>query len=523
MHNRKNWKPSARFQYHHHHTSKSTMSAPLNRLTIAKEVKKGSDLTPEQKFWKTYRSPLLVKEYNAISHVSFNHHNDFAVTSSTRIQIFSGKTRKVTKTISRFKDTVYCGEFRSDGKLIVAGDATGLVQIFDAVSRNILVTLQASQLATHVTKFHPTNLTTLLTASDDRSVKLYDITSSTPLIEFEGAQDYVRCGEFVDANVVAAGSYDGTVRLYDARSGKTPISSLAQDHPVEDVLYHNGMVLSAGGPIVKAWDMTTGKTIRQMGNFSKTVTCLAPTHGASGFFAGSLDGHVKVFDDTSFKVTYGWKYGSGVLCTGMSLDSQHIVAGLVSGIVAVRTQQPKKDEKISNGRVLDQKAAVEEEKKKKAEGPVLGGTKYEGQFEHVIVEEHERPNKKLLKRYENLLLGFRWGDALDAALSGEHLETSVLALEELKKRGKVRAALLNRDEDSLEPLFEFATKAIADSRYINIVADYVAVVLDMYTSVITKSPILEERVSEFYDALKSEVETAKESKKIQGMLELLSV
>lgn len=499
------------------------MSAPLNRLTVAKEVKKGSELSPEQKFWKTYRSPLLVKEYNAISHVSFNHHNDFAVTSSTRIQIFSGKTRKVTKTISRFKDTVYCGEFRSDGKLIVAGDATGLVQIFDAVSRNILVTLQASHMATHVTKFHPTNLTTLLTASDDRSVKLYDITSSVPLVDFEGAQDYVRCGEFVDANVVAAGSYDGTVRLYDARSGRAPISSLAQGHPVEDVLFHKGTLLSAGGPIVKAWDMTTGKTIRQMGNFSKTVTCLASTHGASGFFAGSLDGHVKVFDDTTFKVTYGWKYGSNVLCTGMSRDSQHIVAGLGNGIVAVRTQQPKKDEKIVGGRVLDQRAAADAEKKSKAAGPVLGGTKYEGQLEHIIVEERERPNKKILKKYESLLLGFRWGDALDAALTGEHLETSVLALEELKKRGKVRASLINRDEDSLEPLFVFATTAIADSRYTNIVSDYIGVLLDMYSGLISKSPILEERLSEFSDALKGEVETAKESKKIQGMLELLTV
>lgn len=54
------------------------------------------------------------------------------------MQIYSSKTHQPKKTISRFKDIAYSGSFRQDGKLIVAGDATGLVQMFDGGSRAIL-------------------------------------------------------------------------------------------------------------------------------------------------------------------------------------------------------------------------------------------------------------------------------------------------------------------------------------------------------------------------------------------------
>ena len=55
--------------------------------------------------------------------------HDFAVTNSTRVQIYSPHTNTVRKTISRFKDIAYSGTFRNDGKLLVAGGETGIIQV----------------------------------------------------------------------------------------------------------------------------------------------------------------------------------------------------------------------------------------------------------------------------------------------------------------------------------------------------------------------------------------------------------
>jgi U3 small nucleolar RNA-associated protein 15 len=53
----------------------------------------------------------------------------YAVTAATRVQIYAPRTQRITKTISRFKDVARSGSIRDDGKLVVAGDDTGLIQV----------------------------------------------------------------------------------------------------------------------------------------------------------------------------------------------------------------------------------------------------------------------------------------------------------------------------------------------------------------------------------------------------------
>lgn len=67
----------------------------------------------------------------------------YVVTSGTRLQVYSPKTNRVVKTISRFKEVARSGEIRADGKLCIAGDEGGLVQVFDINSRAILRTIRA--------------------------------------------------------------------------------------------------------------------------------------------------------------------------------------------------------------------------------------------------------------------------------------------------------------------------------------------------------------------------------------------
>lgn len=467
---------------------------------------------------ETLQNPILVKENNAVNHIHFNPQSphDFAVTSSTRVQIFSAKTRQVVRTIARFKDTVYSGEFRSDGKLLVAGDATGLVQVFDASSRSILATLQPTQHPTHVTKFHPTSLTTLLSASDDKVARLWDITSSTPIASFDDHNDYIRSGCFIpSSNLIATGCYDSIIRLYDSRAPPSngPISQHEQGAPVESMVALNPTTLvTAGGPTVKVWDLTAGKTIKTLSNFQKTVTTLADG-GDKGLLAGCLDGHVKVFDYSSAKwdVKFGWKFGGAVLSTGISPDHKHFVTGLTSGLLSVRTR--KTEPRVSQG---------VKKAKSSTYARLMKGTDYHGELEHRIVDDNVR-NKKKLPLWERHLKQFRWSDALDAVLrsdvSGEQRQ---LVMEELKRRGKVRISLSGRDEGSLEPLLIYSVKALRDFRFLATVADFLACAFEMYGSLIESSPVLEAKVNEIKSALATEIAVAQDAQRIEGMLELLA-
>ena len=85
----------------------------------------------ESRYWRQFKYPVFVKEYAPITsvHFSASKPHRYAVTAATRVQIFAPRTQKITKTISRFKDVARSGNMRQDGKLLVAGDDSGLVQV----------------------------------------------------------------------------------------------------------------------------------------------------------------------------------------------------------------------------------------------------------------------------------------------------------------------------------------------------------------------------------------------------------
>ncbi|CCH45561.1 putative WD repeat-containing protein [Wickerhamomyces ciferrii] len=493
------------------------MSSNKQRVAVVKNPVLPAQTTPEQRYWRGYTNTQIVKEHNAVSHIAFNpiSPHDFAITSSTRIQVFSSRTREVVKTFSRFKDTVYSGEYRFDGKLFVAGDASGLVQIFDALQpRTLLVSINPSTHPTHVTKFHPTLSTNLLTASDDRVARLYDISNSaSPIISFDDHEDYIRTAGFIPgSNLITTGCYDGFVRIFDARVGSDPVAKYKQNSPVEDILpLTPTSMVTAGGPSIKIWDLAAGKLVNEMSNFQKTVTCLADAGDNRGILTGSLDGHVKVFDLVNWDVKFGWKFGGGVLSCGVSPNSKHFVAGLTSGLLSIRTR--KTEPKVKQG---------VKQVKSNAFKKMLRGAEYQGEEEHRIISDKPKQSKKL-KQYERYLNAFRWSEALDAAfIPGVSKEITVTVLEELKKRGKVRASLSGRDETSLEPILTWSLKAIEDVRSVNIVADWVAVIIELYGGMIDKAPVLEELILTLRKKISQEVEKAREAQKIEGMLQLLT-
>ncbi|RLV90441.1 U3 small nucleolar RNA-associated protein 15 [Spathaspora sp. JA1] len=503
------------------------MSASRQGIPQVRNPTLPSQTTPEQRYWRSYVSPQLIKENHPVNCIDFNPitPNDFAITSSTRIQIFSSKTRQVIKTFSRFKDIVYSGNFRYDGKLLVAADATGLVSIYDSYQpRNLLVSLHPSSHPTHVAKFHPTIGNQLITGSDDRILRLYDISQTTkgPIVEFDGSHhsDYIRSANFIpgNPNLIATGCYDGIVRLFDTRnSSHQVVSQFNQHNPIEDVLAISSTTLvSAGGPQVRIWDLTRGAQIHELNNFTKTATCLHNT-GDRGLLVGSLDGHVKIFDYTSsnWDVQFGWKFGSGgVLSCGVSPasnDHKHFVAGLTSGLISIRTK--KTEPKVKQG-VKQEKSA--------AYARMMKGRDYAGEEEHRIIQSNA-PQTKKLKQFEKHLNAFRWAEALDSAFApGLPKEQTVTILNELKKRGKVRISLYGRDEISLLPILQWFTKNLEDVRSFNLLCDYTGIILEMYGSLLDKSVVLEECFSNLLKRINIEIRKCKEANEISGMLELLT-
>jgi COMPASS component SWD3 len=104
------------------------------------------------------------------------------------------------------------------------------------------------------------------TASDDKTVRIWDAQTADALVEFRGHDNFVFCCSFNQAsNLLASGSFDETVKLWDVRSG-TCVSTLpAHSDPVTAVSFNRDgtcVVSASHDGLIRVWDVATGECLK---------------------------------------------------------------------------------------------------------------------------------------------------------------------------------------------------------------------------------------------------------------------
>ncbi|SPO06727.1 related to Pwp2p [Cephalotrichum gorgonifer] len=533
------------------------MATPIEPLRPVKAPLGPSPLSVEQRYWKSFKNHLLIPSPTGFAVTSISHPGPsttlsqpstdaFAVTSGTRIQLYSVRTRKLTKTITRFQDVARSGDIRRDGRVLVAGEDTGRIQVFDMGSRAILKTWDMHKQPVWVTKFSPTDLTRVLSASDDKTVRLLDLPSGDVVNTFVGHGDYVRCANFIPgsmAHLVASGSYDSTVRLWDPRAGtNSAIMTFKHADPVEAVLpmASGTMLLAASGSSVSVLDMVAGRPLQMLSNHQKTVTCLDLASGGRRVISGGLDGHVKVYETTGWNVVSTSKYPAPILSlrmvgsgAGADQADRHLVVGMSSGVLSIRTRlsssetaKAKEREKgmdaMLAGDLASHDAKVAKRKRLASDKKKLDMV---GEGADVVIAPtsaqktgKERPWQKKLRHGQSAA-------ALDEVLANksfEHGPVNVLTLLlTLRHRGIMREALEGRDENSVQPILRWVCNHIFDTRYVSICNEVGMHLLELYSDYIGYSAELREGFRTLHRRVKVEVERAQVAWETSGALESL--
>ena len=544
---------------------------PLQPLRLPKGP---SPTTPEQRYWRTFKSPKnLPSPQNApVTHISHptstttskktsassatgpdaSSTDLFAVTSGARVQLISTRTLKPVKTISRFalNDIARSGVLRRDARVLASGSDQGGIQVFDTASRAILKTFKEHRQPVWSVRWHPNDLTSLLSCSDDKSVRLWDLTETGSVGRFTGHEDYVRCGAWMPGgSTVLSGSYDRSVRLWDTRmTGNRAAMCFVHASPLENVVAMPGgtTVASAAGEQIHVLDLVAARPLANLKCHQKAVTSLCLASGGSRVVSGALDGHVKIFDTATWSLVAGAKYPSPILSVGVipspassasETEDRHLAVGLQSGLLSIKTRlsgpqkvaQKERDAEMQAliAGTLDEHDRQQSRKKRKRQTQGmrarLRGLDHDGRGADIVVEGGDRARPKKLTPWDRALRKLQYGRALDLALAAQPPNPPVVLtlLNALHQRSALPAALAHRDEASVRPLLRFLARHVADPRHVVLTSRVALLLLEEYAEHLGKSAEVDELVRRLHESVRRQVDACQVAWGTIGMVELL--
>ncbi|EFJ30824.1 hypothetical protein SELMODRAFT_89228 [Selaginella moellendorffii] len=499
------------------------MEAASSYVPVGKKQlpKSRNPLTADSKFWRRFKRRIVDEQKFAVTCVDFCpvFPHDFVVTASTRVSF----CRISCAFAMRMPLCRLC--FRPDGQLIMAGGETGLIQvIFDANSRITLRQLKGHSRAVRWVRYSESDKLHVLSGSDDNSVRWWDVASEEAVVKFQEHTDYVRCGSYNPASpgIWVTGSYDHTVRMWDTRTAKS-VSLLQHDKPLEDVLFFpsGSLLATAGGNMVKIWDVVAGKVLTVLGNHQKTVKKLkltTPSESESRLLTASLDGLLKVFDIEDFKVVHAAKYPGPILAMDVSPSCTSLAVGTASGLLSVRQRKSV----ISEERAT-QALEVSGQEQKEVLRPSNFRYFLRGATEKASDDDYVLGSTKRALRQEHdwLLLKFRYKDALLAALNTKDPTVVVAVIEELVARKGLVQAFSNLEVGELEILLAFLTKHVASPKYSRLLVPAAHSVFDTCATSFAASQSLKQQVTKLKYAVEEEVRLQESLQSFQGMLQTL--
>ncbi|CAK1357056.1 U3 small nucleolar RNA-associated protein 15 [Cercospora beticola] len=481
--------------------------------------------TVDTTYWKTFKNQLLLPSpHNAgITSITVPDYNPsgsqadtFAITSGSRVQTYSTKTRKLVKTISRFgvDDTARSGVLRRDGRIVLAGGDSGIIQAFDTGSRAILRQWRgehAHKQPVHIVRWSPSVLTDLMSCSDDRTVRVWDLTEDAAKWTGIGHDDYVRTGGYLPGhggNMLVSGSYDQTVRIWDTRqNGGRSALTFKFGNKVEDILSLNSASLAvAAGNEVSIVNLVAGQAEHVIRSHQKDVMALSSAQNGTRILTGALDGHVKVHNTASWEVVAAFKYPSPILSLAVvpgaansdgERDDRHLAVGLQSGLLSLRTrlagaEKAKVREREKKMAALVAGEADEYERKQKKKDMRQGirardrGKDFKGEGADIVITGNDRPRQKKLKSWQKNLRAGEYAKALDEILpvsgSKQHSRDELMTLiTVLRHRSALRTALAERSAYRLLPIMTMVHRYVGHPQYINLMYDVLLVILDLYS------------------------------------------
>jgi len=163
----------------------------------------------------------------------------------------------------------------------------------------LIRTLQGHTSSVSAVAIRPPDGRQAISASDDRTLRLWDLETGQTLRTFESPDSVWAVAVTPDGHRAVSGSYDRTLMLWDLETGQTLRTLKGHTNIVSAVaITPDGLraVSASWDRTLRLWDLETGQTIRTLEGHTDNVSAVAVTPDGHRVVSGSWDRTLRLWD-----------------------------------------------------------------------------------------------------------------------------------------------------------------------------------------------------------------------------------